>query len=222
MVSNDTSYIFLDEGGNLDFSDKGSEYFTLTGVLMKRPFSIDPPLTNLRFDLIEAGVELEEFHAAEDRQATRNQVFSCITSNLDSGRADSVIVEKRKTHPKLQDPHRFYPEMLGYLLRWMVNEESLDSTSEVIVVTDVLPVNKKRRALEKAVKTTLKKMLPPSASHRVMHHDSRSCCGLQVADYLNWAVQRKWERDDDRSYKLIQTMLKSEFAIFRHGKTIFY
>lgn len=189
---------------------------------MKRPFSIDPPLTNLRFDLIETGVELEEFHAAEDRQATRNHVFSCITNNLDSVCADSVIVEKRKTHPKLQDPHRFYPEMLGYLLRWTVNEASLDSASEVIVGTDMLPLKKKRRALEKAVKTILKKILPSDIKHRVMHHDSRSCCGLQVADYLNWAIQRKWERDDERSYKLIQSLLKSEFAIFRHGRTIFY
>ena len=116
---------------------------------MKRPFRLDQVLTELRFDLMEEGVELEEFHAAEDRQATRDRVFACIEDHLPSLRVDSVIVEKRKAHPKVQEIERFYPEMLGYLLRHTICEESLDTTPEVVIVTDELPVKKKRRAIEK-------------------------------------------------------------------------
>lgn len=152
MTTEDASYIFLDEGGNLTFSDKGSEYFTMTGVLMKRPFSLEPILHELRFDLIEEGVEIEEFHATDDRQATRDRVFEKIETNCSSLRADSIIVEKRKTHPKVQQPERFYPETLGYLLRWTIKQESLGDASEVIVVTDVLPLNSKRKAIEKALR----------------------------------------------------------------------
>lgn len=222
MTTGGVSYIFLDEGGELNFKPNGSKYFTLTGVLMKRPFTLDPILTSLRFDLLEEGTQLEEFHAAEDRQATRDRVFESMKKDLPSLRIDSVIVEKRKTHPKLQQVERFYPEMLGYLLRYMIREESLDQSSEVIVITDQLPVNKKRKAIEKAVKTTLKRMLPPSVKHRVMHHDSRSCCGLQVADYLNWAIYRKWHSKDERSYKIVEPFIKSEFPIFRNGTTKWY
>ncbi len=222
MATGGVSYIFLDEGGNLDFRENGSKYFTLTGVLMKRPFALESALTELRFDMMEEGTELEEFHASEDRQATRDRVFANIRSNLSTLRVDSVIVEKRKTHPKVQEVEQFYPKMLGYLLDWMVRKEALTNASEVIVITDVLPVQKKRRAVEKAVKTTLKAMLPSSANHRIMHHDSRSCCGLQVADYLNWAILRKWERSDERSYKIIESAVKSEFPIFKNGTKDWY
>ncbi len=217
MGDGGVSYIFLDEGGNLDFSNSGTKYFTLTGVLMERPFVLDPILTDLRFDLIEEGLELEEFHATVNKQATRNRVFSCISNELSSLRVDSVIVEKRKTHPKMQQIERFYPEMLGHLLKYAVRGESLGKSREVIVVTDELPVNKKRKAVEKAVKTTLKRMLPSDVKHRIMHHDSRSCCGLQVADYVNWAIYRKWKDADERSYKIVKSAIKSEFPIFKHG-----
>lgn len=222
MDARGVPYIFLDEGGDLNFRPHGSKYFTLTGVLMKRPFVLDPILTGLRFDLIEEGVELQEFHATEDKQGTRDRVFASIQGELASLRADSVIVEKRKTHPKVQQVERFYPEMLGYLLRYMVREESLDEAREVIVVTDELPLKKKRKAVEKAVKTTLAEMLPDGVRHRVMHHDSKSCCGLQVADYINWAIYRKWRDGDKRSYKLIESAVKSEFPIFKRGTVKHY
>ena len=34
-------YIFLDEGGNLDFSLNGSKYFSLSCIAMERPFAIN-------------------------------------------------------------------------------------------------------------------------------------------------------------------------------------
>jgi hypothetical protein len=37
---------------------------------------------------------------------------------------------------------------------------------------------------------------------------------LQVADYCCWAVHRKWERNDKRSYELISDRIDSEFALF--------
>ena len=73
--SSQVAYLFLDEGGNFDFSDKGTRYFTMTSVLKFRPFQTFSKLTSLRYDLIETGLDIEYFHASEDRQAVRNQVF---------------------------------------------------------------------------------------------------------------------------------------------------
>jgi hypothetical protein len=42
---------------------------------------------------------------------------------------------------------------------------------------------------------------------------------LQAADYLTWAVQRKYERDDSRSYDLIEPLIRSEFEPFSTGDT---
>ncbi|MCL4740706.1 MAG: DUF3800 domain-containing protein [Phycisphaerales bacterium] len=215
-------YVFFDEGGNLDFSATGTRYFTLTGVWLHRPFPCDLELINLRFDLIETGLNIEYFHAAEDRQAVRNRVFEILSGRLDRFRADSVVVEKRMTAPPLRSDERFYPETLGYLLRHILECCELADWSEVIVITDTIPVNRKRRAIEGSVKTTLARMLPAGMPYRVLHHSSKSCIGLQIADYFNWAIFRSWERGDGRSLDAVRPAVRSQFDIFRKGTTIWY
>lgn len=215
-------YMFIDEGGNLDFSPTGSKYFTLTSVCKFRPFILAPQLDDLRFELLESGTELEYFHCSEDRQAVRDRVFSILTGSTGLCRVDSLIVEKAKTYPPHRAPEKFYPWMLGYLVKYALKRCWDDSITEVIVITDTLPIAQKREAVRKAVITTLKNELPPHHTFRVLHFQSRSCYGLQVADYYNWAVGRKWERGDTRSYDLIQHQLSSEFEIFKNGTTYYY
>ena len=183
---------------------------------------MDPFLANLKFDLIEFGLDLQRFHAAEDRQAVRDRVFQIIAGNLGSVRIDSIIVEKRKTGPALRPVEHFYPRMVGYLLRYILDGFTLTEFDEVIVITDTLPVASKRKAIEKGFKTVLAEMLPKGTKYRVLHHASFSCMGLQVADYCNWAVFRKWESSDARSYALVQPALKSEFEIFKTGLRCYY
>ena len=213
-------YTFIDEGGDFNFSPTGSKYFTLTAVTCIRPFPLDDALGELRFDILEQGTPLTHFHASTDKQATRDQVFRLIRRELRRFRVDSVIVEKRKTGPALQSFELLYPRMLGYLLRYIVKGVDWSEHSELIVITDVLPEKKKRRAVEKAIKTTLSRNL--GSRYRLYHHESKSCYTLQVADYFNWAIERKWARLDYRSYNLIYRAIRSEFDIFRSGTRYYY
>src|ERR1700682_609020 len=175
----DFVYIFLDEGGNFDFSLKGSRYFTLTAVTKTRPFPGDGSLSQLKFDLMETGREICYFHASEDEQAVRDKVFATVATHLNAIRLDSLIVEKRKTNPSLRGTEQFYPRMLGHLLAYVLSKQPANqATSEVLVITDKIPVNKKREAVEKAVKQTLAKTLPPGVRYRIFHHPSMSCAGL--------------------------------------------
>ena len=215
-------YVFLDEAGDFNFSLTGTRFFTFTTITKTRPFSWDAPLMSLKYDLIEVGLDIEYFHAAEDRQAVRDQVFAIISNNLTNLRIDSLIVEKRKTGFALQALEKFYPSMIGYLLRYVLDPRNLKDFAEVIVITDSIPVSRKREAIEKAVKQTLSRMLPAGTKHRILHHASKSCVGLQIADYCNWAIFRKWERQDLRSYELIRSGLRSEFDIFKSGARLYY
>ena len=215
-------YIFLDEAGDFNFSDTGTRYFTFTTITQTRPFAWETPLVSLKYDLMQLGLNIEYFHAAEDRQAVRDKVFAIINEHILDLHIDSLVVEKRKTGPALQAVEEFYPRMIGYLLRYILNRSSLKTFAEVIVITDSLPVKKKREVVEKVVKQTLSEMLPSGTKYRVFHHASKSCTGLQIADYCNWAMFRKWERDDLRSYKLISRGIKSEFDIFQGGMRSYY
>jgi hypothetical protein len=215
-------YIFLDEGGNLDFSKSGTKYFLVTSLTKERPFEAFKALYNLKYDLAERGTCLEYFHATEDRQDVRNKVFEAIEKHLDGVRIDSVIVEKCKTASALQDPVKFYSKMVGYLLRFVLTKHDLSKYKEVLVFTDSIPVSKRKSPMEKAIKETLAEMLPKTLKYRVFHHESKSCFDLQIVDYCNWALYRKYDRGDDRSYLKIKNAVKSEFEIFRTGTTTYF
>ena len=215
-------YIFLDEAGNLDFSPTGTRYFLLGALTKERPFHAYRELTELKYDLVELGTELEYFHASENAQPVRSRVFDIIRRNLDGTRLDALIVEKRKTGPALQAEEKFYPRMLGYLLRYILERHNLKAFKEVLVFTDAIPIQKKRVAIEKTIKQTLSEMLPTSARYRVLHHTSKSNMDLQITDYCTWAIYRKWQSGDERSYEHIAPAVESEFDIFRLGTTHYY
>lgn len=220
-----TLYIFLDEGGNFDFSKSGSKYFTLTCVSLYRPFLLHTDLDTYKYDLIEhrikPRIEMEYFHCADDNRFVRKRVFSMLEASVPPNSVDAVIVEKAKTGPALQPEQYFYPRMLLYLLRFAI-VKAFSGVGEVVVITDNIPVAKKRNAIEKAVKSSLKSMLPSGVHYRVMHHSSKAHYGLQIADYFNWAVYRKWEHGDDSAHASISTKIRSEFEIFRSGKRFYY
>jgi len=215
-------YIFLDEGGNLDFSPVGTKYFTMTSVTKERPFYAFSDFINLKYDLAEEGYLTSRFHATEDKQFVRNRVFEVIREHLDQFRIDSLIVEKRKTVPDLQRERRFYPEMLGRLLQYVLNGYALNQFSQVLIFTDKLPVKRKKESVEKAIKQTLSKKLPSTARYRIVHHESQSNSYLQIADYCNWAIYRKWNGNDERSYGVIKSAIKSEFDVFRRVAKVWY
>jgi len=210
-------YIFLDEAGNLDFSRNGTKYFVLGGITKERPFNAYKEMAELKYDLVEHGMGLEYFHAAEDNQATRNQVFDIIESNLADVTVDSLIAEKQLVAASWQAEEQFYPRMLGTLLREILKHYSLAEFAEVIVFTDSLPVSRKRTAVEKGVKMTLTAMLPTNVRYRVLHHASKSNPDLQIADYCTWAIYRKWNLQDLRSFQRIKPAVRSECEVHSTG-----
>jgi hypothetical protein len=206
-------YIFLDEAGNFDFSPKGTRYFVLSGIVKERPFHAYKELIELKYNLVEEGVGIEYFHAAEDNQATRNRVFDIIEQNLQGVTIDAVLVEKAKVAIDDQHEERFYPKILGLLIREILNRQNLALYNEVIVFTDNLPVNRKRAVIEKAVKKSLSALLPSDVRYRILHHASKSNMDLQISDYCTWALYRKWNKDDDRSYKRVRSAVRVEWNI---------
>lgn len=190
-MNNNFIYIFLDEGGNFDFSQKGTPYFSITSLVVKRPFVAHQKLDEFKHDCIEYGLNTESFHCCEDNSHVRKKVFNIISDYTSYYNIDSLIVEKRKTNLALRDPKNFYPKMIGHLLKYVLRRENGDNADEVIVITDALPLQKKRKVFEKTIKQTLSEMLPDKCKFRVFHHSSKSHFGLQIADYCNWAILRR-------------------------------
>lgn len=211
-------YLFFDESGNLDFSGKGTKFFAFGCLTTKDPASLLHPLAALRYELLEKGVDLEFFHAAEDRQSVRNMVFA-ILAEVGGFEFDAVLIEKSKTPPALHDPPQFYPRFARDLLSRVF--QRFQSHEPIILVTDRLPIKRKREAVEKALRSFLRNDLG-SRPFTIVHHSSAAHLCLQAADYCMWAIYRKWSLDDDRSYNLIRSFVKTEVDILRGSEEHFY
>ena len=211
-------YIFLDEAGDFDFSDSGSPYLQVGAITKERPFHACRALNELKYDLVEKGVDIEYFHAAEDQQNTRNEVFAIIEKNLEGVRFDSVYLDKRASQETTRRGHGFYVPLLKKLLLHLLEAHDLGAFKEVIVFTDRIPVNKKRNEVEKGVKQTLSKALPKGTRYRIYHHDSKSNFDLQIADYFNWAAFRYLRDGDERSYKIIKPVVQERLKFELEAK----
>ena len=167
LIDNRCFYIFLDEGGNFDFSPTGTRYFTLTSVSMQRPFLLREQWDDYKYDLLEFGRNIEYFHCADDNWFMRNRLFTTLADYKQSLRIDSLIVEKGLKH-------------------------------------------------------ILKTELPKGSNYRVLHHSSRSHYGLQIADYCNWAIYRKWDRQEQEYNQQIKHLLRNEIEPFKNNDRRYY
>lgn len=212
-------FLFFDESGNFDFSPSGTR-FLVFGVLSTRdPSRLLQPLSDLRYRLIAGGSEIERFHATEDSQVVRDEVFA-ILKTVGGCEFDAVVVEKRKVHPYLYDVTQFYPKFADYLLRYVFGRYA-DPKERIVIVTDSLPVRKKRGAVIKAFKGYMRRHLG-GRPFTVLHHPSASHMCLQAADYCTWAIYKKWKDAEMRPYTEIAGLVRSDFDILRRGTEHFY
>lgn len=84
----------------------------------------------------------------------------------------------------------------------------------MLTAASVANEKKRREGLYRAVQDVVAQVTP-TTSFRTAYWQAASDPCLQIADYCCWAIQRKWERRDDRSSVLIKDKIRSEFQFFK-------
>ncbi len=208
-------YLFLDESGNLDFSSKGSRYFTVTSIVLD-DCQIGNDLVDLRRTLAREEIDIfGQFHATEDRQAIRNRVFDIIRGY--DLRIEVTVLEKSKAHEHLRtDREAFYRLAVYYHLRHLIPQVA-EADDELLVVCAALGTHNQMASHLGNLRNVARESMPEGAIVRTALWPTSAEPCLQVADYCCWAVHRKWERMDHRSYDLISSSIRSEFDLFSRG-----
>jgi hypothetical protein len=216
----DDYFIFLDESGNYDFSASGTSHLVYTAVSTGQIHAGVQELHALKHWFIAAGLELEYFHASENAQVVRDEVFKVICRL--PIRVDCIVVDKPKAGPKIRPIERLYPRMFEILLRYLL--KGLPRwPSRIHIFCDTPDLNKSKRAVEKGIKLAVTPLARERGfAYSVFLDASKSHPYLQIADYCGWAVYRKWSSRDYRSYKLVMHMVQNEFDVFQRGSTRWY
>lgn len=217
-----TLHVHLDESGDLRFRPTSTKFYVFTVAWTYDPAPLARAITTLRFQLLKQGHNLRTFHASEDKQVNRDAVVDLLAAHPDWHFA-AVVVEKAKVFEDLRPPHRFYPQFASSALKYIFHRHVRSETKNILVFTDTLPVKEHREAAEKAIKTTCRRELPESIGFHSYHHPSHSNAWIQVVDYCSWAVFKKWEHGDLRTYdRLKHRMIEPELDALHRGEVRFY
>lgn len=200
-----TLWLFLDESGNFDFKETGTKYFIMTCLATRRPFSICHDLMNAKYDFFEQGETMKKFHATEDSIKVRSAVYEIIGRHEDSLAAYSVYVSKEDLPDEMKSAGMLYQRVFEWITSEVLLKEVGESTRRVIVVTDDIPKEAKKKQVEKPLKVLLKSFTKRTGIEtHLAHFPSESDFNLQVADYLCWAFMRKWSAGNDWPYSKVE------------------
>lgn len=223
-------YVFIDESGDFVFTSKGSKYYVITAIITENPSEAFEEFTALKFALLskemfpELSQEYREenisnsFHATEDKKVVRNEVFKII-STMKSIKAHAIVVRKNMTNPRLYPPEKFYTKISSYLISYI---QKTYKFSSLCVLFNGSPIKKLRRAMLKGVKKEIARN-NINKEYNIYFPNSSTERMFDVADYICWAISRKWTRGEMEEYEIIKQLLGSqELDIFKNHKKVYY
>lgn len=220
MIAVAKKYLFADEAGCFTFK-RGpniSKYFIICTVTL-RDLNIAADLVKLRRRLVWEGAELGDyFHATVDKQEVRDQVFAAIQER--NVLVQATICEKAKALPRITTSKaRFYKYPWFYQFKHLI-APLLDKDDELLVTAASIGSKNERATFCSELDDVMSQTV--RAKWAVDFRPSQCDPCLQVADYCAWAIQRKWERNDSRSYDLIKDKITYEYDLWKNGSTLYY
>jgi hypothetical protein len=213
--------MFADEAGCFTFNRQPnvSRYFIICTITTE-DLSLGIDLQRLRHKLIWEGHEVRDcFHATVDKQAVRDLVFEEMLKH--DFQVQATICEKAKAQPHIRaTKSRFYQYPWFYHLKHGIARHIPDDT-ELMVTAASIGVRKERDVFTRCLSDVMQQTVPGGA-WKVDFRPSLADPCLQAADYCAWAIQRKWERNDTRSFDLIRDRVTYEYDLWRHGTKLYY
>ena len=214
-------HIFSDEAGDFAFTrnPRASRFFMVCTVALP-DCNIGNDLLALRRDMVWRGLNVrEEFHATEDKNDVREEVYRLIAAS--DIRVDATLLDKPKAQPHIRSAEdRFYTDAWFYHFKH-VGPRILRGHTEVSVTAAALGTKKGQAAFTEAVNNVLQQTIAKQQWATFFPRSIADPC-LQIADYCAWAIQRKWERGDSRWYDMIGDKVASEYNLWRTGTVEYY
>lgn len=215
------TYIFADEAGCFEFAKNGraSRFFILCTVRFDS-CAIGQEILELRRKLVWDKAPIGTyFHASTDKQVVRDAVFALIAQHKFTVHA--TIMEKSKAQPHIKSSRaRFY--QYGWLYHFRHGTlVGIPPRYQVLVTAASIGTKQGQAAFTNAVNDVARQTILKNEWATYFCPASSDPC-LQVADYCAWAIQRKWERGDTRSYELIKDRIRREYDLWAHGKKHYY
>lgn len=199
-------YIFIDESG--DLGESGSKYFIITAIWTEQPELFDRLIKNLkRHKFNKILKKVSEIKANSSKHELKENILKKF-SEIEKVRGHAIILEKKKVFSKYLkgDKHKLYNYVCGVLASTMTFE-----SKHLIIRIDR---SKGKQALRDDFDGYIKRKCTENDLSRMVevHHSwSHAWTGLQIVDFVSWAIFQKFEYNNDFFYKLIEKKINIYF-----------
>lgn len=214
--------VFADEAGTFDFrrDPQVSNFYIICTVTMGDCAAPAAALIDLKRQLAWEQVRLGDyFHCTTDAQVVRDRVFATIEQF--EFQIQATVMEKAKANPSIRSKDAdFYRHGWLYHLRHGVRE-FIEDSEELHITAASVGTKKGQIAFTDAVRDVVKETVSGRPVRTSFWQCATDPC-LQLADYCTWAIQRKWEMNDSRSYDLVKGRITYEYDLFQKGRTRYY
>ena len=190
----------------------------LAAVVTTDPIYSATKLQQLKYDHLSNHVDVEMFHASEDKQFIRDSVINAIKCMQDTIAVHYIFAQKNKTNPAIQASAQFYARLGAALVRYIVEYKS-SGYGRVTIIFDKCLRGKDQKAFLKEVKPKMKSLNKP---YQIFFHRVMSDFNGQIADYCAWAKYVALEKNEMRPQTSIRNITKSEFDLFKNGRVEYY
>jgi hypothetical protein len=204
LVAQRALFVFIDESGNFDFSTSGTRHFVMAAVITSVPLSSANVLQSLRYKLLAQGRDIQSFHATEDRQYVRDQVFRSMESMGDVS-AHVVFCDKRNLSRDIQTDSQLHTTCGRALVSHVLRAVPHHDADSIAVIFDQTLTNKKQGEFRLILKSELKQTAKP---FHIYFHRMVTDMNGQIADYLSWSKFVQLERGEERPWMSVMGSLR--------------
>jgi hypothetical protein len=208
------THIFIDESGDLGFSDGSSRYFVFTAALCDDYRELERIIKKARKSLSKKNKKVRELHAYHADSQTRKRVLQGIMS-VTGMKVVCILLDKEKIGlPPQYQKNDLYNHAVKTLLDRLILSALISPYESLRIIIDRKDTNKHlRENFEQSILDALrKKHQGVIAVHLRTSHEEKS---LQVVDFISWALFRKYERNDFYYHEIIKGLLIEEYLLFR-------
>lgn len=207
------SYIFLDESGDLGFTDGSSKWFLFTLVVVEDVQTLERVVKKAKRSLQKKyRRKFPELHAYHCDDVTRTRLLRSLAEEKIS--VVTTILNKDKVYVDLQNQKTYlYNFTANVILDRLINSRLIEDDSHISLVVD--RKDTKRHLRDNFISYITKAMKERRGGSFDMSlaasHDEK---GLQAVDFISWAIFRKYERGDFEFYEIIKEKIIDERLLF--------
>ncbi len=199
--------IFIDESGDLGFTDKGSGYFIIALLATSNPEHVQRTIRRVR-DTIKSRRKPAELHWHSSSDLVRSRLLRRLAM-LDI-ELHLLILDKKSVSEYL---HEKKDRLYHYLAGLIIDQASF-SDRDVLIIFDKR--SKNRLVREDLSMYILNKIAERDGrvTARIRHERSTDERGLQAADMIAGAAFRKYQHGDELLLAIISKRIVTEKKIF--------